>query len=107
MATVAAITELEAELSQAREAAQAWIEQCAEMINTRDFRIYDEPQPHLLARAREASAKFHAPLARVLSLVQQSQMLGTTDEDAIRLAVRRIDAALRLRRHDEWGPEIL
>ena len=34
-------------------------------------------------------------------------MFGKTDLDAIRLSVRRIDAALRLRRYDEWGPEIL
>jgi hypothetical protein len=33
-------------------------------------------------------------------------MFGTTDLDAMRLAVRRIDAALRPRRK-EWAPEIL
>jgi hypothetical protein len=39
---VAAITELEDQLSQARDAAQAWLAQCAEIINSENFSIYDE-----------------------------------------------------------------
>src|SRR5205807_1520400 len=71
-----------------------------------DLSSYELP-PHLAARARELSAGFYGPLVGVSSLVRQSQMLGNTDVDSIRLAVRRIDSALRLRRYEEWGPEIL
>lgn len=107
MTSVAAITELETELSQARDAAQAWLAQCEELIDAETFSIYDEFPPHQLARAGEVSARFHVPLVRVLFLVRQSQMLGSNDVDAIRLAVKRIEAALRLRQYEEWGPEIL
>jgi hypothetical protein len=107
MAAVAAITELEAELSQARNAAEVLLAQLAAVIEAEDLSAYDDLQPHLVARAREVSARFHVPLVRVSSLVRQSNMLGSTDQDAIRLAVQRIDAALRLRQHEEWGPEIL
>src|ERR1700730_8811902 len=107
MTSFTAIAELEAELSQARDAAEAWLAQCAEMIASGKRRIYDELPPHLLARAGEASTKFYVPLVRVLSLVRQSQMFGSTDADAIRFAIRRIDAALRLRQYEQWGPEIL
>ena len=107
MASVAAITELEAELSQARNAAEALLAQLAAMIEAEDLNAYDDLPPHLVVWAREISARFHVPLVRVLSLVRQSQMLGSTDADAIRLAVKRIEAALRLRKYEEWGPELL
>ena len=87
MASVAAITELEAELSQARNAAEALLAQLAAMIEAEDLNAYDDLPPHLVVWAREISARFHVPLVRVLSLVRQSQMLGSTDADAIRLAV--------------------
>jgi hypothetical protein len=107
MPSATAITELETELSQTRDAAGALLAQLAAMIEAEDFSIYDELPLHLVARAREVSGRFHVPLVRVLSLVMRSQMLGITDADAIRLAVRRVDAALRLRQYEQWGPEIL
>jgi hypothetical protein len=106
MATVAAIIELEAQLSQARDAAQVFLTHCAAVMEAENLSSRELPQ-QLGAWAREVSARFHVPLVRVLSLVNQSQMLGSTDADTIRLAVRRIDAALRLRQYEQWGPEIL
>ena len=106
MASVAAIIELEVEFSQARLAAQAFLAHCAAVMEAEESSRYEFPQ-QLVAWAMEVSAKFHVPLVRVLALVNQSQMLGSTDADTIRLAVRRIDAALRLRQYEEWGPEIL
>jgi hypothetical protein len=107
MPSAAAITELEAELSQARDTAEALLAQLAAMIEAEDLSIFQQLPPHLVARAREVSSRFHVPLIRVLSLVNHSQMLGATDADTIRLALRRIDAALRLRQYEQWGPEIL
>jgi hypothetical protein len=106
MASVAAITELEHEISWARDAAEAFLNECAAIIKAEDLIRYEVPR-YLVATARETSAKFHYQLVRVLSLVRHSNMLGSTDEDIIRLALRRIDAALRLRQYEEWGPEIL
>jgi hypothetical protein len=106
MALIATITELEAQLSKARDAAECFLVQCTRAIEAEEFGSYEFPA-HLTPRARELSAGFYAPLVRVSSLVSQSSMFGNTDQDAIKLAVRRIDAALRLRRYDEWGPEIL
>ena len=57
-----------------------------------------ELSARLLPRARELSAGFHAPLVRLSSLVRQSTMFGNIDFETMRLAIRRIDAALRLRR---------
>jgi hypothetical protein len=107
MASVAVIPELETELSQARDAAEALLAQFAAMIEAERFSIYSILPPDVLARAREISARFHVPLVRVLALARQSQMLGSTDVDAIRLAAKRIEAALRLREYEEWGPQIL
>jgi hypothetical protein len=107
MASVAVIPELETELSQARDAAGALLAQFAAMIEAERFSIYSILPPDVLARAREISARFHVPLVRVLALARQSQMLGSTDVDAIRLAAKRIEAALRLREYEEWGPQIL
>jgi hypothetical protein len=107
MASVAEITELEAALSQARDAAEAFLAQFAAMAEAKQFSFYSILPPDLIARAREIAARFHLPLVRVLALARQSQMLGSTDVDAIRLAVKRIEAALRLRKYEEWGPEIL
>jgi hypothetical protein len=106
MASVAAIIELEGELSRARDAAEAFLDQCLALIRQNHLSNYEVP-PSVISRARDVSAMFHVPLIRAFSLVRQSQMLGSTDADTIRLAVRRIDAALRFRYHEEWGPEIL
>ncbi len=106
MASVAAIIELEAELSQARDAAQAFLAHCAAVMEAEHLSSYELPQK-LVAWAREVSARFDFQLVRILSLTRQSQMLGSTDADTIRLAVRRIDAALGLRRYEEWGQEVL
>jgi hypothetical protein len=106
MASVAAILELEAELSQARDAAQALLSNCAAAMEAEDLSRHELRQ-QLVAWAREVSASFQFRLVRVLSLTRGSQMLGSLDADTIRLAGRRINAALRLRRHEEWGPEML
>ena len=104
MAPVATITELEAQLSHAREAAACFLEQCA--VEAEELNICQFPAD-LVARARELSAGFHPSLVRISSLVSQSPMFGKTDLDAIKLSVRRIDAALRLRQYEEWGPETI
>jgi hypothetical protein len=86
MASVAEITELEAALSQARDAAEAFLAQFAAMAEAKQFSFYSILPPDLIARAREIAARFHLPLVRVLALARQSQMLGGTDVDAIRLS---------------------
>jgi hypothetical protein len=90
MALVATITELEVQLSKARDAAASFLEECTRAIEAEEFSWHEFPV-HLAPRARELSAGFHAPLVRVSSLVRQSLMFGNTDFDAMRIAIRRID----------------
>jgi hypothetical protein len=61
MASVAAITELEAKLSEAREAAGHFLEECTRAIEAEEFSWHEFPA-HLVPKARELSAGFHTPL---------------------------------------------
>src|SRR5215469_1112857 len=106
MASVATIVELQAQLTHARDAAAKFLGECKTAAEAEGLSSYDIP-PHLAPKAKELSEPFYPPLVRISSLVRQSSMFSSTDVDAINLAVRRIDAALRLRRFEEWGPEIL
>ena len=58
MASVATITELQAQLSDARDAAARFLEECTRAIETEEFSWREFPA-HLAARARELSAGFH------------------------------------------------
>lgn len=51
--------------------------------------------------------RFDAALVRVAALVHQSSMFGNVDFQAITLAVRRINAALRLKLFQQWESEVL
>lgn len=106
MASVTMITELEAWLSEARVVAERFLGECSAAIEAEGYASYELPAD-LAPRAKELSAGFHAPLVRLSSLVRQLPMFGSVDLEAMQLAVRRIDAALRLRQYQEWGPEIL
>jgi hypothetical protein len=64
------------------------------------------PEP-LAAGAREVSRHFDGALVRIAALVRESPMLGSVDLEAIQLALRRVDAALRLRAFKEWGECLL
>jgi hypothetical protein len=61
----------------------------------------------LADRVRTVSALFHSPLVRLLSLAGKSPMLGSVDVKALQVALRTIDAALRLREYYEWETEVL
>src|SRR5579859_100520 len=58
-------------------------------------------------RTRKLSDCFHIPLVRLVSLVRESTTLTAVDVNTVQLSIRRIDAALRLRLYEEWGPEVL
>jgi len=58
-------------------------------------------------RSRTVSALFYSPLVRLLPLVGESPILGSVDAKALQVALRRIDAALRLRGYSEWETEVL
>ena len=106
MVSVTTITELEARISEARVAAEQFLADCNAAIEAQGSAGYEVPTD-LRPRARELSAGFHTPLVRLAALVQESTMFGNVDLEVIQLAVRRIDAALRLRQYTEWGPEVL
>lgn len=95
------INELETKLSDARELAAEFLKE----VKAEGYR--QTLSESTLTRAREISAQFHPGLVRLSSLVRQSPMFGDSDVQALRLVIRRIDAALRLRKFEEWGPEIL
>lgn len=99
MPSLEAIAEFEEQLLTARAEAERYFGEL-------EPGAYDLP-PGFAERARELSARFHAPLVRLVSLVRESAMLTAVDLNALQLAVRRIDAALRLRLYEEWGPEVL
>jgi hypothetical protein len=100
MSSLETIGDIEAELSEAREATARFLQELHSQHS-------HELPAHLVPRARELSASFYQPLVRLSSLVSQSQMFGNSDVEAMRLTIRRVGAALRLRRFQEWGPQIL
>ena len=100
MAPVETIEELEAQLMTALTEAQRFL------LEEIDPGVVDLPA-QLVERARAVSGDFHAPLVRVIPLVRESAMLTAVDLNAVQLSVRRINAALRLRAYQEWGPEVL
>lgn len=106
MVSVTTITELEARLSEARVVAEKFLAECRAAIEAQELASYEFPID-LGPRATQLSAVFHAPLVRLAALVRESPMFGAMDLEVIQLAVRRIDAALRLRQYSEWGPEVL
>lgn len=106
MVSVETITQLEVRIYEAREAAERFLKECATAMDAEGYVRYELPADSVL-RLGEISTAFYTPLVRLSSLVRQSAMLGSTDLDAIRLAMHRIDSALRLRQYKEWGPEIL
>ena len=61
----------------------------------------------LTERSRTVSALFYSPLVRLLPLVGESPILGSLDAKALQVALRTIDAALRLRGYYEWETEVL
>ena len=61
----------------------------------------------LQGRAREVAALYGAALVRLIHLARDSAMLAPVDVTAVQLSMRRIEAALRLRAYEEWGPELL
>jgi len=116
MSSVKAIADLESQLENARAEAERFFGDCeAAGGNGQDDIVledalarYDFDLPDALARrARELSARFNAVLVRVVALLRQSPMFGNADVQALQLAVRRINAALRFRLFEEWGPEVL
>jgi hypothetical protein len=67
----------------------------------------DELSADRKARAEALSARFNAPLVRLVAMVQGSPMFGIVDVNAIQFALRRLGASLRLRRYREWESEAL
>ncbi|MEK7995376.1 MAG: nucleoside 2-deoxyribosyltransferase [Planctomycetota bacterium] len=107
MASVEAIKELDGQLSAARRAAEEFLRACHEAKESGgDACSYSVPDS-LVAKGREVSRAFHGPLVRLGALVPQSSMFGNADIQVVQQAVRRIDAALRLRLFEEWDPEVL
>lgn len=105
MTSVSALADLEARLSEAREEAKRFFADCEALRQKlgASFELSED----LVRKGKEISARFDDALVRIASLVRQSPMFGSTDLQALQLAVRQISAALRLRRHREWGPEVL
>ncbi|PXX94650.1 hypothetical protein [Halomonas sp. LBP4] len=106
MPSVTTITDLEAQFSEAREATKRFFEECSAAMEAQGYTSYDLPAD-LAPKAKDLSARFHTPLVRLSTLVRQSPMFGDADLSTMLLAVRRIDAALRLRQYEEWGPQVL
>jgi hypothetical protein len=64
------------------------------------------PAP-LVERAKATARRLDAVFVRAASLIRQSPMLGDVDMQAAQRALRRANAALRLRAFEEWGPSVL
>jgi hypothetical protein len=103
--TVEAVVRIESELAAASGEASRFLER-VDAARPEHSNTYEVPE-ELREVARNVSARFHAPLVRLASMVRESPMFGAADLSAVQLVVRRIDAVLRLRRYEEWGPEIL
>jgi hypothetical protein len=105
MTSVSALADLEARLSGGHEEAERFFANCEALRQKlgASFELSED----LARKGKEISARFDGALVRIASLVRQSPMFGNTDLQAMQLTVRQISAALRLRRHREWGPEVL
>jgi hypothetical protein len=104
MYPVKSVTDLESQLSTAHAEAERFFRECeSAQENKYDFEL----SAALAAKARDISSQFDAALVRIAALVQHSPMFGSVDLQAIQLAVRRINAALRLRLFEEWGTDVL
>jgi hypothetical protein len=101
------INDLENRISAARSDAEIFLQECGEVLASMRVSDFGNLPDQFTARRREVSRRFHDPLVRVGALVQRSPMFGNTDLQAVQSAVRRIDAALRLRYLQEWEPEVL
>src|ERR1017187_4637212 len=96
------INDLENRISAARSDAEIFLQECGEVLASMRVSDFGNLPDQFTARRREVSRRFHDPLVRVGALVQRSPMFGNTDLQAVQSAVRRIDAALRLRYLQEW-----
>lgn len=99
------IAGIESQLFAAREAAHRFLTDC-EQYKDEFVSHYDLPV-EAMSKARSLSKDFHGPLIRLSRFVRRSAMLGELDLKVIQRAIHRIDAALRLRQHVQWDPEIL
>jgi hypothetical protein len=102
--SVESIKELEDELSAARAAAEGFLLACR--VDSDSVVLGVVPQK-LLDEARDVSNQFHRPLVLIAAHMRRSPMFGDADMQAVQRAVRRIDAALRVRLCQEWGMEVL
>jgi hypothetical protein len=98
MPSPAAIDAIESELLAAHREAEGFL-----------YRLnMDEDLPSwAIDISKTVSALFYSPLVRLLPLVAESRMLGELDAKAVRLALRTIDSALRLRGYEEWETQVL
>ena len=107
MSSVEMLKELERKLRAARDSAATFFQACLDDAEFFGVEHHGEVLAGLSSQGREASTLFHRVLVRIAAHVRKSPICGVTDEQAIQRAVRRIDAALRLRYFQEWDPEVL
>ncbi|MDI7246977.1 MAG: hypothetical protein QME92_05850 [Bacillota bacterium] len=102
---VSAIDRLAAQLEAAVEEAGGFFAECEEGESER----YRSGSQHdaLSRKARELAERFNSILVRVATLVRESPMFGDPDLRAIQMAVRRVNASLRLRLYEEWNQEVI
>ena len=97
------INSLETQLNSARRDAEAFLSEVAED----GFNYHRELSDDIGARADEISKRFDAALVRIATLVRHSPMMGQVDLQALQIATRRINAALRFRQFEEWAPSVI
>jgi hypothetical protein len=107
MPSVEVLKELEGKLWVARTAAQAFFQACSDEAESSGVEHFGVVPERLSRQGKELSNLFHAPLVRIATHVRHSPMFGGVDLQAVQQAVRQIDAALRLRRFQEWDPEVI
>jgi hypothetical protein len=107
MSSAKTINDLESRISAARGAAELFLRECGQVMASMGVADFSSLPEEFAARRRDVARRFHDPLVRIVALIRRSPMFGNTDLQAVQSAVRRIDAALRLRYLQEWDPEVL
>src|SRR5260370_29119406 len=105
MSSVKSIAELEANIERILAEATSFFRDCkADMDDApHDFQLTE----HFAWRARLVAEGMNPALVTAASLIRNSSILDKVDLQAVQLALRRSNAALRLRAFEEWGPSVL
>jgi hypothetical protein len=105
MSSIKAINALAGQLEESLGATRDFLNRCDEAAQGRPYQF--EMPTDLAGVGTRLAARFNATLVRIAALVRESPLHGKPDLEAVQLAIRRINAALRLRLFEEWGPEIM